>query len=206
MAISLTTDWSKIRYIMVVIFYISALLASTIATGLSTSGKQKRQLFREHLLPQQGGKIPDSALDPSRLILNKFSQNGLYSPDGYHLEQRHPDSHHAPKQHFPNTVKVHPYQDNRYVAPPGRYSGLQTLDTTYLIRDPVNYVLFPPIRHYTPLPFFPQSSLKILRHFKYSKVNNNHDGSWNEILAPNEFPAKILKELAPYLRKLHETD
>ncbi|KAJ3640054.1 hypothetical protein Zmor_003374 [Zophobas morio] len=206
MAISSTTDWSKIRYIMFVVFFVSALLASTVATGLTTSGKQKRQLFREHLLPQRGGRIPDGAFEPNRLILNKFSQNGLYSPDGYHLDQRHPEPHHTPKQPFPKTVKVHLYPDGRYVAPPGQYRGSQTVDTTYLIREPVNFVLLPPVKHYTPFPTFPHYSLKILRHFKYEKGNNKFDGKWNEISGNDELPMKILSEFAPYLRKIHETD
>ncbi|XP_044256722.1 uncharacterized protein LOC123006360 [Tribolium madens] len=205
MAISSTTDWSKIRYIMFVLFFISALLASTVATGLTTSGKQKRQLFREHLLPQHGGKIPDGAFDPSRISLNKLSQNGIFSPDGYHIAQRHPDRHHNPKQYLPNTLKVHQYPENRFVAPHGQHHDLQTIDTTYLIREPVQYPLFPPLKYYPSLPFYPQYSLKLLRHFKYDKVNDHHDGSWNEIELPAKHQTYEGYAVAPKLRQ-HEKE
>ena len=86
---------------------------------------------------------------------------------------------------------MHLYPDGRYVAPPGQYRGSQTVDTTYLIREPVNFVLLPPVKHYTPFPTFPHYSLKILRHFKYEKGNNKFDGKWNEISGNDELPMKV---------------
>ncbi|KAK9753961.1 hypothetical protein QE152_g1479 [Popillia japonica] len=42
----------------------------------------KMQLFRENLMPQFGGKIPETAFNRDRLTLNRFNQNGLYSFGG----------------------------------------------------------------------------------------------------------------------------
>lgn len=69
---------------------------------------QKRQLFREHLLPHQGGKIPDSAFVPERISLNRLNQNGFYTLDGVVLEQKSPDVHHTAKKYPPPTIKVRP--------------------------------------------------------------------------------------------------
>lgn len=78
--------------------------------------QQKRQLFREHLLPQQGGKIPESAFNHQRILLNKFAQNGLYSTNGYHIEQSHPNVNYLPKRTYPKTLKVLELRYQLYVV------------------------------------------------------------------------------------------
>lgn len=63
------------------------------------------QLFRENLLPNLGGKIPDAAFHPQRVTLNRFNQNGLYSPDGIYLQQRDVNLLHQ-RIPFRKTLKV----------------------------------------------------------------------------------------------------
>lgn len=105
MAISATTDWAKMRHIMQMVFFTSALLASTVGQGLPTSGKvnkgravfewmpkceffqHKRQLFREHLLPARGGKIPQDAFLLDRISLNRLNQIGAFNSEGNLLER-----------------------------------------------------------------------------------------------------------------------
>lgn len=67
--------------------------------------KEIRELFRENLLPNLGGKIPDTAFLPDRVALNRLNQNGLFTPDGIYLQQR--EANHI-RQRFPleNTLKV----------------------------------------------------------------------------------------------------
>lgn len=100
--------------------------------------QQKRQIFRENLLPEKGGKIPESAFHPQRLILNRLNQQGISVPDGFMLQQRRVEKHPFPKQSLPETIKVMLMQDGRYVAPPGRYHFPKppSVDTTYVIRMP----------------------------------------------------------------------
>lgn len=51
---------------------------------------QKRQIYREQVVPHAGGKIPDSAFDTDRLLLNRLQKDGFAVPDGVILEQRNP--------------------------------------------------------------------------------------------------------------------
>lgn len=51
---------------------------------------KKRQIFREQVQPHTGGKIPDSAFETDRLILNRLQKEGIAVPDGIILEQRNP--------------------------------------------------------------------------------------------------------------------
>lgn len=51
---------------------------------------KKRQIYREQVQPHSGGKIPDSAFETDRLILNRLQKEGIAVPDGITLEQRNP--------------------------------------------------------------------------------------------------------------------
>lgn len=51
---------------------------------------QKRQIYREQVLPHTGGKIPDTAFETDRLALNRLQKEGIAIPDGVILEQRNP--------------------------------------------------------------------------------------------------------------------
>lgn len=51
---------------------------------------QKRQIYREQVLPHTGGKIPESAFETDRLLLNRLQKEGIAIPDGILLEQRNP--------------------------------------------------------------------------------------------------------------------
>lgn len=50
--------------------------------------RQKRQIYREQVLPHAGGKIPDTAFNIDRLALNRLQKEGIAIPDGVSLEQR----------------------------------------------------------------------------------------------------------------------
>lgn len=93
-----------------------------------------------------------------------------------------------PAVYFFQYFQIYVYPDNKNVAPPGRTFDPITVDTTYLTRTPVNYIPHPTIKKYVPLPFFPQDSLKSLRHFKYEKAN---DESWKALFANNDLPEKV---------------
>lgn len=53
---------------------------------------QKRQIYREEVLPHAGGKIPDSAFETDRLMLNRLQKEGIAIPDGVILQQRNPQA------------------------------------------------------------------------------------------------------------------
>lgn len=99
---------------------------------------QKRQLFREQVLPHAGGKIPDSAFHTDRLALNRLQKDGIAVPDGVLLEQRryqvHPHLHRTVRP----TILVAQTPDGRYTSPEGWHShnGVETVDTTYLVPMP----------------------------------------------------------------------
>lgn len=42
------------------------------------------------MLPHTGGKIPDTAFETDRLLLNRLQAEGIAVPDGIILEQRSP--------------------------------------------------------------------------------------------------------------------
>lgn len=124
------------------------------------------QLFRENLMPQFGGKIPETAFNRDRLTLNRFNQNGLYSSDGEYIEQR-PLIYHN-KHLIYNTLKVNL---------PGRmHHNVKSLDTNYLVREPVKYNLLPTLV-YHKFPSSPILSLNLLRNRK-RKQNNS---LWNNL-------------------------
>lgn len=45
------------------------------------------------MLPHTGGKIPDTAFESDRLLLNRLQKEGIAIPDGVILEQRNPKVH-----------------------------------------------------------------------------------------------------------------
>ncbi|XP_046600769.1 uncharacterized protein LOC124295297 [Neodiprion lecontei] len=100
--------------------------------------KQKRQIFREQVLPSKGGKIPEEAFRADRLALNRLNKEGITIPDGVILEARHVHKHFNPSGAMPEVLKVYLTPDGRYVPPEGRnhYEHPKTVDTTYLVRRP----------------------------------------------------------------------
>lgn len=68
--------------------------------------QQKRQLFREHLLPARGGKIPQDAFLLERVSLNRLNQLGVYNAEGNLAEKRHHDHPHHGNHVLPKTIKV----------------------------------------------------------------------------------------------------
>lgn len=63
--------------------------------------QQKRQLFRENVLPYFGGKIPDSAFRADRLALNMLNKEGISVPDGILFEARPRESYHQTPRNDP---------------------------------------------------------------------------------------------------------
>ncbi|XP_076684382.1 uncharacterized protein LOC143377213 [Andrena cerasifolii] len=100
--------------------------------------KQKRQIFREQVLPALGGKIPEEAFKTDRLALNRLNKEGITVPDGVVLDARHMHKHSQHVQTIPEVLKVYLTPDGRYVPPEGRfhYNHAKTVDTTYVIRAP----------------------------------------------------------------------
>lgn len=95
---------------------------------------QKRQIYREQVLPHAGGKIPDSAFETHRLALNRLQKEGIAIPDGVLLEQRSPQVHQYTDRSQRPTYRVRQTSDERYTPPEGRYPAngpAQAVDTTY---------------------------------------------------------------------------
>ncbi|XP_012280735.1 uncharacterized protein LOC105699898 isoform X2 [Orussus abietinus] len=100
--------------------------------------KQKRQIFREQVLPSLGGKIPEEAFRTDRLALNRLNKDGIAIPDGVVLDARSVHKHHAVTSMPDQVIKVYLTPDGRYTPPEGRihYDHPKTVDTTYIIRTP----------------------------------------------------------------------
>ncbi|KZC09962.1 hypothetical protein WN55_00999, partial [Dufourea novaeangliae] len=109
--------------------------------------QQKRQIFREQVLPALGGKIPEEAFRTDRLALNRLNKEGITVPDGVVLDARHVQKHSQHIETVPEEnlvkhkillLKVYLTPDGRYVPPEGRfhYNHAKTIDTTYVIRAP----------------------------------------------------------------------
>ncbi|XP_015585753.1 uncharacterized protein LOC107263263 [Cephus cinctus] len=101
--------------------------------------KQKRQIYREQVLPALGGKIPDEAFRSDRLALNRLNKEGITTPDGVVLIGREVQKHPQKERSMPELLKVYLTPDGRYVPPEGRYhySHPKAVDTTYVIRSPI---------------------------------------------------------------------
>jgi hypothetical protein len=67
--------------------------------------QQKRQLFRENVLPFFGGKIPDSAFEADRLALNMLNKEGISVPDGVLFEARPKESFYQSQRDDPELFK-----------------------------------------------------------------------------------------------------
>lgn len=112
--------------------------------------QRKRAIFREQLNPEHGGKIPETAFNSDRLLLNRLQAEGIAIPDGIVLEQRHnkvyPYDHRATRPTY--KVKLEsfggylptPYADSTYVVKPAWYGA------------PKLYPPFKPIPVYFKLP------------------------------------------------------
>ncbi|XP_015189491.1 PREDICTED: uncharacterized protein LOC107073381 [Polistes dominula] len=114
------------------------LILAALLFSVATAEKQKRQIFREQVLPALGGKIPEEAFRTDRLALNRLNKEGISIPDGVVLDARHIHKHPHTSQHMPKIIKVYLTPDGRYVPPEGRthYDRPKAVDTTYIIRTP----------------------------------------------------------------------
>ncbi|KAL6421564.1 hypothetical protein ACFW04_014299 [Cataglyphis niger] len=115
-------------------YWYRLLLAITILSRHIKAEKQKRQIFREQVLPALGGKIPEEAFKADRLALNRLNKEGITVPDGIVLDARHIHKHPNFDQRKPETIKAY----GQYVPPESRshYNHPKTVDTTYIIRRP----------------------------------------------------------------------
>ncbi|XP_050427115.1 uncharacterized protein LOC126837308 isoform X2 [Adelges cooleyi] len=117
--------------------------------------KQKRQLFREHVLPFLGGKIPDSAFRADRLALNMLNKEGISVPDGILFDISPRESHHQSSRVDPelsnSIVKMLHTPDGRYVPSEGKHDFENEVETTYRIVIPSNYPNYQ-LPRFKPLP------------------------------------------------------
>ncbi|XP_071578468.1 uncharacterized protein, partial [Temnothorax nylanderi] len=155
--------------------------------------QQKRQIFREQVLPALGGKIPEEAFRTDRLALNRLNKEGITVPDGVVLDARHIHKHPHPNQRMPEIIKVYLTSDGRYVPPEGRphYNYPKTIDTTYIIRRPFIHT-----NHKTPNNF---ENVKLRSYPKAQSYSNYgqfvpiappvEPGVYKPIVAPFVFPA-----------------
>ncbi|CAH1725016.1 unnamed protein product [Aphis gossypii] len=118
------------------------LVVTLILDNACTSKKQKRQLFRENVLPYFGGKIPDSAFHADRLALNMLNKEGISVPDGILFEARPKESFHQSQRNDPellnSVIKMVHTPDGRYVPSEGRYDAENEVESTYRILTPSN--------------------------------------------------------------------
>ncbi|CAD7082189.1 unnamed protein product [Hermetia illucens] len=121
--------------------------------GVDDRSVKKRQIYREQVVPHAGGKIPDSAFDTDRLLLNRLQKDGFAVPDGVILEQRNPQVHPYTAKASRPVYHVALTSDGRYTPVEGRYLHPFTpsLETTYLYPQ----VHDEPIRVPSDLPKFP---------------------------------------------------
>lgn len=173
----------------------------------------KRQLYREHLLPQKGGKIPDSAFHVDRLAANRLNKEGISIPDGVLLEQRHHESHFGAHRFDPdierNIIRIKQTPDGRYTPVEGHYPVFENeIYSTYIIRPPAvdaynkyNLVL-PPFA-----PNFATQSLEIPNKLTHNKelspknVQNYHRNRLNHNLLLYNKPAATQTSAAYYYPK-----
>nr|AWK28265.1 cuticular protein [Nilaparvata lugens] len=104
--------------------------------------RQKRQLFREQVLPHTGGKIPEDAFRSDRLALNRLNKEGIAVPDGVLLEARHHEAHHSSHRNDPDItqsiIRLVQKPDGRYAPPEGNYPFDHLIESTYIIRPPIS--------------------------------------------------------------------
>ncbi|XP_047354880.1 uncharacterized protein LOC124951111 [Vespa velutina] len=127
--------------------------------SVAVAEKQKRQIFREQVLPALGGKIPEEAFRTDRLALNRLNKEGITIPDGVILDARQVHKHPHTSQHMPKIIKVYLTPDGRYVPPEGRthYDHPKAVDTTYIIRTPFGR---------------PEKSMNNFGNYKHHRIHN----------------------------------
>ncbi|XP_060876630.1 uncharacterized protein LOC132949658 [Metopolophium dirhodum] len=118
------------------------LFVTLILDNACTSKREKRQLFRENVLPYFGGKIPDSAFHADRLALNMLNKEGISVPDGILFESRPKESFHQSQRNDPellnSVVKMIHTPDGRFIPSEGRYDAENEVESTYRILIPSN--------------------------------------------------------------------
>ncbi|KAL2713815.1 uncharacterized protein V1478_016372 [Vespula squamosa] len=150
-----------------------------LSLSVAAAEKQKRQIFREQVLPALGGKIPEEAFRTDRLALNRLNKEGITIPDGVVLDARHIHKHPHTSQHMPKIIKVYLTPDGRYVPPEGRthYDHPKAVDTTYIIRTPFGR---------------PEKPTNNFGNYKHHRVHNkqqpypNHRQQFVPLIPPNK--------------------
>ncbi|CAB3371606.1 Hypothetical predicted protein [Cloeon dipterum] len=112
-----------------------------LAASAQDTDKAKRQIFREQVLPHNGGKIPESAFRSDRLALNKLQKLGVAVPDGVSLDARTNSVFrvaHDPETEY-TLIKILQEDEGRYVPTEGRrYPTFpRSVQSTYLLRPPI---------------------------------------------------------------------
>lgn len=97
-----------------------------------------------------GGKIPETAFNADRLILNRLQSDGIAVPDGIILEPRHYQV--WPYEHR-NTKQTYQVQ----IDSGGHYIAMPLADTTYPVPKPLHYDIkwvpsFKPLLAYVEFP------------------------------------------------------
>ncbi|XP_050544164.1 uncharacterized protein LOC126907117 isoform X2 [Daktulosphaira vitifoliae] len=105
--------------------------------------KQKRQLFRENVLPYLGGKIPDSAFLSDRLALNMLNKEGISIPDGVLFDIRPRESHYQTPRDDPElstfVLKMVQTSNDRFVPTEGKGGLENEVESTYRMMLPSNF-------------------------------------------------------------------
>uniref|UniRef100_A0A336MZL8 CSON003576 protein n=1 Tax=Culicoides sonorensis TaxID=179676 RepID=A0A336MZL8_CULSO len=113
--------------------------------------RKKRSLFREQVSPHlPGGKIPETAFNADRLILNRLQSDGIAVPDGIILEPRPYQVYPYEHRNVRETYKVQIQHGGHYIAMP-------LADSTYLVPKPLHYDIkwvpsFKPLLAYVQFP------------------------------------------------------
>lgn len=110
---------------------------------------QKRQIYREQVLPHRGGKIPETAFHTDRLALNRLQKEGIAVPDGVLLEQRNPQVYQFSHKAYRPVLKVEATSDQRYTPTEGQYFHFDapSVETTYPVPQISNHNLYPNQHH-----------------------------------------------------------
>ncbi|XP_018322622.1 uncharacterized protein LOC108735249 [Agrilus planipennis] len=185
------------------LFVISGLIiVLTAAEFLPKHRKQKRQLFRENVLPDLGGKIPEFAYRPDRISLNVLNQNGVIF-NGFVLEPSRNVFKYDTKVKNPDVLRLS-YVDNRSVFTKGDLGSSKDAYTAYILRHPSNAPTPVISTKYNNYPVTPYSSLKLIYRFRQETKQRQTDPCLNDIFPKDCLGESIFKEFTPYLQKLHE--
>ncbi|KAJ6631733.1 hypothetical protein Bhyg_15717 [Pseudolycoriella hygida] len=178
------------------VYYFIAIWFFSHRCALSKS-IQKRQLYREQVSPNLGGKIPDTAFHTDRLALNQLQKAGIAVPDGVILEQRNPEVYHYSHRTMRPVYKVAATADSRYTPAEGRYKSKTSFETTYVMPQIAKHYAINVIR---PI----QKQLAISHSISKDQaripaINNLHPSiDWLQYWPYKEFDSDFELEYHPY--------